>query len=148
MGRTGPKQRQRLLKTCPKRELLEKYTKGPIYTKLVCCQVRGLHSIALMYAFDCDFCDRMHITATAQGWKWWKLGPARATAWDMGLHGVRSNLLLAFNRNCARSHQVRSSALAGTPLLLFKSILPLFSHVLMQRPAHHKRLKTTKNIRY
>ena len=29
-----------------KKRNIKIYTKGPIYTKLKCCQVRGLHSIA------------------------------------------------------------------------------------------------------
>jgi hypothetical protein len=87
-------------------------------------------SIAVMHAVDRAPCVRTHITAMAQGWKRWKLGLARATARDTGLRGVRSNLLLAFDHNCTRSHQVRSSALAGIPHLLFRSISSLCSRVL------------------
>jgi hypothetical protein len=75
-----------------------------------------MRSIALMHAFDRDPCIRTHITTTAQGWKRWKLGSARAAAREAGLHGVRSNLFLVFDRNCARSYKVQSNALAGTSI--------------------------------
>ena len=51
MGRVGPKQRQKLLKMRPKKGTLEKLHECLIYRKLVCCQVRGLRSIAVP-AFD------------------------------------------------------------------------------------------------
>ena len=58
MGRAGPKQRQKLLKMRPKKGTLEKLHECLIYRKLVCYQVRGLHSIA-SHAFNLtDVCDR------------------------------------------------------------------------------------------
>ena len=58
MGRAGPKQRQKLLKMCPKKGTPKKLHEYLIYRKLECCQVRGLRSIA-GHAFDrTDVCDR------------------------------------------------------------------------------------------
>jgi hypothetical protein len=71
MGKAWPKQWQMLLKMCPKQELSSKCTKGPIYRKLVYCQVIGLHSITLMHAFNCTPCDQTQITTTAHSWKRW-----------------------------------------------------------------------------
>ena len=71
MGRAGPKQRQKLLKMPPKEGTPVKLHKYLIYRKLVCCQVRGLRSIALMYAIDCDLRDQTHVIATMPGWKRW-----------------------------------------------------------------------------
>jgi hypothetical protein len=60
MGREGPKQGQMLLKKCPKQELPSKCTKGPIYRKLVCCQVTGLR-LNVGHAFDrIDACVRSY----------------------------------------------------------------------------------------
>ena len=61
MGRARPKQRQKLLKIRLKKGTLEKLHKCLIYRKLVCCQVRGLRSIA-GHAFDCtDVCSRSYL---------------------------------------------------------------------------------------
>jgi hypothetical protein len=60
MGRAGPKQWQMLLKTHPKQELSSKCTKGPIYRKLVCCQVTGLR-LKAGHVFDrTDACIRSY----------------------------------------------------------------------------------------
>ena len=58
MGKAGPKQRQKLLKMRPKEGTHRILHECLIYRKLVCCQVRGLRSIA-GHAFDrTDVCDR------------------------------------------------------------------------------------------
>ena len=58
MGKVGPKQRQKLLKMRPKEGTLEKLHKCLIYRKLVCCQVRGLRSMAGPVFDQTDVCDR------------------------------------------------------------------------------------------
>ena len=62
MDRVGPKQRQKLLKMRPKRQTLRKLHEYLICRKLLCCQVRGLLSIA-GYVFERNhLCDRLLVT--------------------------------------------------------------------------------------
>jgi hypothetical protein len=70
MGRAGPKQRQMLLKTRPKKENSRKNGLRVLYIQNRCAarsqdcdRTQVMRSIALMHAFDRDPCIRTHITA-------------------------------------------------------------------------------------
>jgi hypothetical protein len=87
---------------------------------------------------------------TAQGWKQWRLGSARATARDAGLRGVRSILPLAFNhsaldRTILRLTAVRSIALTGTPNFSSSQFRPLLPCIECNG-LHHKTLKQHKTL--
>ena len=58
MGRARPKQTQKLLKMRPKKGTLRNLQDCLIYRKLVCCHVRGLHSIAGHTFNRIDVCDQ------------------------------------------------------------------------------------------
>jgi hypothetical protein len=58
MGRAWPNNGKSSQKLAQKKELSEKWTKGPIYTKQMCCQVTGLRLNAGR-VFECtDACIR------------------------------------------------------------------------------------------
>jgi hypothetical protein len=83
---------------------------------------------------------------TVQGWKRWRIGPARATTRDMGLRGMRSILLLAFDRSVLDHTIVRSIALVGTPHFSLSQFCPLWSCIECNDLQHQQDTKTTQML--
>jgi hypothetical protein len=94
--------------------------------------MRSIAGHALKHKDECDRWLKSQSNArncyripTAQGWKRWRLGLAKATAQDVGLREVQSILPLAFDRSALDHTILRSIALAGTPNFSSSQFCPL-----------------------
>jgi hypothetical protein len=101
--------------------------------KSVCCQVRD--------ALDRIRYDQSHVTTSEFPWRKCEAIAARVTR-DMRLtrHALDRG-------SCVRSHQVRSSALAGAMIYSLLNSTPL-NHILTKDLQHTKTLNQHKNVRY